>query len=326
MSEISVIVPVYNAERYLRRCIDFILAQTYHNLEIVLVDDGSTDNSGSICDEYARIDKRVHVIHKENGGNYSARNAGLCVASGEYIGFVDSDDYICAEMYEYLMYLSQHYHSDVVSASYVITPSDSFSFNGNHEEKVRVVHGKDILPFYFAQDCLHSVNDYSVCCKLYRRSVFATRRFAEGELFEDVLFNFEVLSDIDIYVKSSRIVYAYYQGNESVTRCGLSKRHFSSIAMVKKMIAAVDGSTEKELCSLLELKLALTYFSLLAKYVRFGTDDVSMVYDLQKNLRSSLATIVFSNASVTVKLISLCLCVSPRFIRFIYLLLSKNNK
>ena len=89
---VSIIVPVYNVEQYLRRCIESILSQTYHNFELILVDDGSTDSSGAICDEYALADERIHVIHKPNGGVSSARNAGIDTAKGEYILFVDSDD------------------------------------------------------------------------------------------------------------------------------------------------------------------------------------------------------------------------------------------
>ncbi|MDT6814838.1 glycosyltransferase, partial [Enterococcus faecium] len=94
MCEISIIVPVYKVEKYLRKCVDSILAQTFTDFEVILVDDGSPDNSGKICDEYAEKDNRVRVIHKENGGLSSARNAGIDVARGKYLGFVDSDDYI----------------------------------------------------------------------------------------------------------------------------------------------------------------------------------------------------------------------------------------
>ena len=101
---ISVIVPVYNVEKYLRQCLDSIINQTYRNLEIILVDDGSTDSSGIICDEYAQIDARIKVIHKENGGLSSARNAGLdvCTSGGDFIAFVDSDDWLEPDMYERL--------------------------------------------------------------------------------------------------------------------------------------------------------------------------------------------------------------------------------
>ncbi len=103
MPEISIIVPVYKVEQYLPRCLDSLLSQTYKNLEIILIDDGSTDNSPSICDAYAGKDSRIRVIHKENGGLSNARNTGLDAAEGELIGFIDSDDYIENDMYEYLL-------------------------------------------------------------------------------------------------------------------------------------------------------------------------------------------------------------------------------
>ena len=99
---ISVIVPIYNTKEYLSRCIDSICGQTYGNLEIILVDDGSTDGSSLVCDDYCRKDNRIQVIHKENGGSTAARNAGIAIAKGEYIGFVDSDDWIETDMYECL--------------------------------------------------------------------------------------------------------------------------------------------------------------------------------------------------------------------------------
>ena len=100
---ISVIVPVYNIENYLERCVNSIREQTYNNLEILLVDDGSTDSSGALCDRFAEADERIRVFHKENGGSSSARNLGIAEAKGEYLGFVDSDDYISANMYELLV-------------------------------------------------------------------------------------------------------------------------------------------------------------------------------------------------------------------------------
>ena len=109
---ISIIIPVYNVERYLVQCIDSVCGQTYKNLEIILINDGSTDQSGNICDEYAKKDLRIKVIHKENGGNTSARKAGFTVATGEYIGFVDSDDWIDETMFGDLMEAMQKYQAD----------------------------------------------------------------------------------------------------------------------------------------------------------------------------------------------------------------------
>ena len=116
--KISVIVPVYKVEPYLRKCLDSIVNQTYRNLEIILVDDGSPDNCGAICDEYAAGDGRIRVIHQENGGVSSARNAGLSAVTGEWVGWVDSDDWIEPDMYEYLLKNALEQNADIAVCSH----------------------------------------------------------------------------------------------------------------------------------------------------------------------------------------------------------------
>ncbi|MBA1325633.1 glycosyltransferase [Enterococcus faecium] len=125
----SIIVPVYKVEKYLRKCVDSILAQTFTDFEVILVDDGSPDNSGKICDEYAEKDNRVRVIHKENGGLSSARNAGIDVARGKYLGFVDSDDYIDEDMYE-ILYENLKIHDADISSVELIP-----FYGGRYKEK-----------------------------------------------------------------------------------------------------------------------------------------------------------------------------------------------
>ena len=112
---ISVIVPVYNVEEYLERCVDSILRQTYTNLEVILVDDGSTDNCPQICEQYASFDKRVRVIHQSNGGLFAARNAGIDAAKGEYLSFIDSDDFISEDMYTSLYGNLKKYDADIAA-------------------------------------------------------------------------------------------------------------------------------------------------------------------------------------------------------------------
>src|SRR5699024_8688641 len=128
MLKISVIVPVYNAEKYLHRCIKSILDQTYKNLEIILVDDGSIDTSGKICDYYDHKDERIKVIHKENGGQSSARNTGLTIASGDYVSFVDSDDWIVEDIYEYCINLIKTTNCDVVDFKCMFTNGEVIKF------------------------------------------------------------------------------------------------------------------------------------------------------------------------------------------------------
>ena len=128
MKKISVIVPIYNVEQYLYQCIDSIIAQTYTNLEIILVDDGSTDSSGEICDKYASVDCRIVVIHKKNGGLSEARNAGINVATGDYIGFVDSDDYIFPDTYRGMIEACENNNCEIA-----VCARDNFNENGFHK-------------------------------------------------------------------------------------------------------------------------------------------------------------------------------------------------
>ena len=118
MPQVSVIVPVYKAERYLQRCVDSLVRQTLRDIEIILVDDGSPDGCPALCDQLASEDSRIRVVHKENGGLSSARNAGLCVATGKYVGFVDSDDDVELDMYEKLVQKAEQYAADFVMCDY----------------------------------------------------------------------------------------------------------------------------------------------------------------------------------------------------------------
>ena len=129
MKLLTIVVPSYNVEKYLNRCVDSVLKQTYKNLEIILVDDGSTDCSGKICDSIKEKDCRVNVIHKQNGGLSSARNAGLDVATGDFIGFIDSDDWVTEDMYEYLLGLFNKYEVEIVSCSYILASDKKQKIN-----------------------------------------------------------------------------------------------------------------------------------------------------------------------------------------------------
>lgn len=179
---ISVIVPIYNIVEYLPRCVNSIRRQTYRNLEIILVDDGSTDNSGALAEKMALEDKRIRVFHKENGGSSSARNLGLSKASGDYIGFVDSDDYIEPEMYERL--LAAMLEENLLMAQ---TSRDEIDEQGN--PMPNVCEPPEELELWecerFMRELLLHRGDCSFCTKLIHASLLKEERFPEGELNED---------------------------------------------------------------------------------------------------------------------------------------------
>ena len=184
--KISVIVPVYNVEDYLARCVDSILAQTHHNLEIVLVDDGATDGSGQICDEYAGKDPRIKVIHKENGGLSDARNAGIAPASGEYIVFLDSDDFWGDPgALSRIMARARQTGADILNYSYT-------KFREDTGEKVSYFGSAEAMPelqeIGTQLDWLTKNGLYiaSACNKLIRRSLLAELPFRKGVYCEDI--------------------------------------------------------------------------------------------------------------------------------------------
>lgn len=179
---ISVIVPIYNVVEWLPRCINSIRKQTYRNIEIILVNDGSTDNSGAMAEKFALEDKRIRVFHKENGGSSSARNLGISHAKGEYIGFIDSDDFIEPEMYERL--LSVVLQENLLMAQ---ISRDEIDEQGNRLPDVCIPPEKPELwdCGHFMRELLLHKGDCSFCTKLTHASLFQKERFPEGELNED---------------------------------------------------------------------------------------------------------------------------------------------
>lgn len=179
---ISVVIPVYNIEDYLERCVMSVCNQTYKNLEIILVDDGSTDNSGAICQRLAERDQRIRVFHKPNGGSSSARNLGIANAKGEYLGFVDSDDYVSEKMYELLYEAIEEKKLDVAQVG-----RDEIDEQGNFLPNICEPPEKTVVisSEAFLKEMLMHRGDCSFCTKLVRRTLFEKAKFPEGELNED---------------------------------------------------------------------------------------------------------------------------------------------
>lgn len=228
--KLSVIIPVYNCELQITRCIESIINQTYKNLEIIIVDDGSKDGSSKICDEYARKDKRIKVIHKQNNGA-AARNTGLDIASGEYIAFVDSDDYIELNMYQEMMKVNQQYDCDLVLC-------DCYKEN----ESTKIIFTHDIREGYYDKDMLYKEYfptllmtnsvDYPptisnwVC--LFKRKLIEENnlRYKEGMRFsEDLLFGSQAAYyTSSFYYMKNKAFYHYVLNNESVTHTFFSNK------------------------------------------------------------------------------------------------------
>lgn len=179
---ISIIIPVYKVEGYLRKCLDSVLAQTYRALEILLVDDGSPDNCGAICDEYAARDDRVRVIHKPNGGLSDARNAGLEAAAGQWIGFVDSDDYIAPDMFEKLYLAASRTGAGIAVCGYRVVSDAGPAAPPRGVEKELVLERDEAIRLLLEDKRLQNY----VWNKLYRAEYWRGVRFPAGKAFEDI--------------------------------------------------------------------------------------------------------------------------------------------
>lgn len=212
MSEpkISVIVPVYKVEPYLRKCLDSIVGQTYQNLEIILVDDGSPDSCGAICDEYAAQDKRVQVIHKANGGVSSARNAGLAAATGEWIGWVDSDDWIEPDMYSYMLEKVREYGADIAVCSRSECCRDQNVARG--WEREQMLDTEAALELLLKNDVMQSF----LWDKLWRRELFDGQFFPEGRTFEDIAIMHRLFMRARRVICLPEVKYHYLQHQGSI--------------------------------------------------------------------------------------------------------------
>lgn len=208
---ISVIVPVYKVEKYLEKCIESIIKQTYTNLQIILVDDGSPDNCGKICDEYAKKDLRIEVIHKANGGLSDARNVGISKAKGRYIGFVDSDDYIKEDMYEILLNLIKKYDADV-SICNLYDVIDGNECIRNKENGIREYSRLDIL-----KEVLLDKNIQSYAWnKLYEKELFDEIKYPIRKKYEDIGTTFYLFEKCNKIVVTSEPEYYYLKRADSL--------------------------------------------------------------------------------------------------------------
>lgn len=210
---ISVIVPVYNVEIYLERCIQSLVSQTYLNLEIVLVDDGSTDSSSKICDKWAENDTRIKVIHKENGGLSDARNAGLKVAMGEYISFVDSDDWIAKDFYEVLIRVLNENNADIAECGvYFVNDKEEILQKRGIKEEVLTLNRIEALKRLILENGVYQ----TVWNKLYKRTIVQGILFEVGKYHEDEYWTYQVFDRIEKMAVINQPGYYYLQRNSSI--------------------------------------------------------------------------------------------------------------
>jgi len=268
---ISIIVPVFNVENYIKRCIESLINQTYTNIEIILVDDGSTDKSKDICDEYSKKDKRIIVIHKKNGGLSDARNIGIEASKGNYISFVDSDDYVTNNYVEFLYTLIIDSNSDIAMGKHYIV-YDKRIINTGSGNKL-LLSPKEALEKILYSDDL----DVSAWAKLYKKSLFENIKFPVGRLYEDSATTYKLIDSSKKITFYSVPIYYYIIRKNSITNYKFDNKKFDLILSTKEMRDYVVNKYPS-LTGAAERRLMYAYLSTLTQLVR-SNDNNKRKYD-----------------------------------------------
>lgn len=235
---ISVIVPVYKVEKYLRNCINSILNQSYSNWELILVNDGSPDGSPQMCDEFAGKDNRIKVIHKENGGLSSARNAGIDMAKGEYISFLDSDDFWHEDYLKIMLNLCLEHHADIAQCALTRGSASVFPAD-RHKEKTDIYNNHSIF--------LRGAANIIVCAKLYRKEVIGELRMPEGLINEDDFTTWKLYFKAHRIVVTTRSLYYYTVNETSIMATQGKNPNLNFIEAYKERIEFFQDNMHKDL-------------------------------------------------------------------------------
>lgn len=317
---ISVIIPVYNVEQYLSKCLDSVVNQTYKNLEVILVDDGSTDNSGKICDEFALKDNRIIVIHKSNGGLSSARNEGLKFAKGQYVGFVDSDDYIEIGMYEKLLEVSLKYGSDVVCSNYYRVTNNKIYYK-------KILKGKNILAEISNNKGLEMGFDnlpFHACDKLFERSLFNNLSFPEGQLFEDISTISKIFMEAKKIVIYDKPLYYYNMMNlSSLTKQSFNIRKLDYFKATGNILEYAISNKNFSLAKAIKRERAYHISGFLRQMIESNFNDEKIINIYIKELRKNIFLHLLSKHKLSNKLFAMVACIKFNIAKKIYKVLKK---
>lgn len=289
---VSIIVPIYNVEKYLEKCIKSIINQTYRNLEIILINDGSIDESANICEKYKEQDNRIVFINKKNGGAASAKNEGLKVAKGDYIAFVDSDDFIEPDMIEYMVNTIKKYNADIIQCSFTNLYKNTEKFK---QDKIieQKIESKDFLELF-----LTKWDSSLFWNKLFKREVIENVFFKQGRCIDDEFFTYKCVINSKSIVTSNKIVYNYRMRKSGVMKSEGSQKQilkdrvdylYERYELVRKIYKDLDKDFLEHL---------LTYYLIISR--DYYADEKLLDY-MKDNLKSIKGKIITSNIDIRVK-------------------------
>ena len=294
---ISIIVPIYNVDKYLEECIESLRNQTYKNLEIILINDGSTDNSEQICRQEAKQDNRIVFINKKNGGSASAKNVGLKNAKGNYIAFVDSDDFIEPDMIECMVNIIKKYNADIVQCKLRDYYTNTIYFK---QEEINE-KSMDVKEFLYL--ILKQWENSLFCNKLFKREVIENVFFKEGRCIDDEFFTYKCVINSKSIVTSNKIVYNYRMRKSGVMKSESSQKQilkdrvdylYERYEIVRKIYKDLDKDLDKDF-----LEHLLTYYLIISK--DYYVDEKLLDY-MKNNLKSIKGKIITSNIDIRVKM------------------------
>lgn len=285
---ISVIVPIYKVEKYLERCIESIRKQTYSNLEIILIDDGSPDNCGKICEEYAQKDSRIKVIHKKNGGLSDARNVGLDVMQGEYVTCIDSDDFVSKYFIENL-WIAMEENECSISSSWFVEYFDGDTIAKPCKLKladVEVVNKEEFYEKLLYQDGV----EVSAWGKLYKSDLFEEVRYPVGKLYEDIPTTYLLIEKVEKVAVIPNVDYYYFQRNNSIAQEKFTLRKMDAIRHMGDFRNFIEVTYPK-----LKIAAECRYFSTVCNILfqindsEFKKQKVQLWNEIKKYRRNILA-------------------------------------
>ena len=284
---ISIIVPVYNTEKYLERCVESLLAQSYRNIEVCLVDDGSTDNSAKLCDVYEAKDPRVNVIHKINGGLSSARNAAMHRIHGEYITYVDSDDYVDKQYVEYLYELIEKNNAQVSSCGVLSIDENDVPLKKPSDKTanpdIYTSEEATIRPFYQKGVTNHA------CGKMFAKSCFDDVRFPENRQYEDLATVYRLFGNAETIVIGHENLYFYLQRRDSIMHSSYSDKKMDRIA-VSQEILEYSKTRSKEFQKAAECRLFVSAVQVLRELPDDDkhNEELSVITDIIDTYKTSV--------------------------------------
>ncbi len=301
---ISVIIPVYKVEKYLDECVRSVLNQTYKNLEIILVDDGSPDACPQMCDEYAKTDDRVIVIHKKNGGLSSARNSGISIATGDYLFFLDSDDYISNDLMETLVHVSLNNNAEIVACRFT---SETENLNHSAQFETYIYSSKKALKNILKEKSLTT----SAWGKLYKSELFENIRYPEGKIYEDLGTVYKILDLVEKVVLVDSRKYYYRCNPESITQVAVSRKQLDYYDIISELKEYIKEKYPKFLRLVIhhEVRNSIAF---LRRISISGMENKELVDFLVRKVRKNIFRYQFSCYSPFSKLYGLLISISPK--------------